>query len=40
MAGAGIDHFGLVGVTQHPATPSRLVGAALLIVGVIVVSRS
>jgi transporter family-2 protein len=40
MAGLGIDHFGLFGVTQHPASPPRLLGAMLLIVGVILVGRS
>lgn len=40
MAGVGIDHFGLLGAAQHPASPGRLVGAALLILGVILVGRS
>lgn len=40
MAGVGIDHFGLLGVAQHPASPPRLAGAALLIVGVVLVGRS
>lgn len=40
MAGVGIDHFGLLGVAQHPASPARLVGAALLIVSVILIGRS
>ena len=29
-----MDHFGLFGLAQHPATPVRLVGAASLILGV------
>lgn len=40
MAGVGIDHFGLIGVAQHPASLPRLAGAALLIVGVILIGRS
>jgi bacterial/archaeal transporter family-2 protein len=40
MAGVGIGHFGLFGVTQHPAGALRLVGAALLIVDVILIGRS
>jgi bacterial/archaeal transporter family-2 protein len=28
-----LDHFGLFGLPQHPATPVRLVGAACLILG-------
>ena len=33
------DHYGLLGVTQHPAAPSRLLGAALLVGGVILIRR-
>ena len=29
-----VDHFGVMGVPQHDATPLRLVGAALLVAGV------
>jgi transporter family-2 protein len=31
------DHFGLLGVPIHPATPPRLAGAALLIAGVVLI---
>jgi bacterial/archaeal transporter family-2 protein len=31
------DHFGLLGVPQHPANLLRLAGAALLIVGVVLI---
>jgi bacterial/archaeal transporter family-2 protein len=31
------DHFGLFGVPQHDASPIRLAGAALLILGVVLV---
>jgi transporter family-2 protein len=31
------DHFGLLGVPQHPANPIRLAGAAFLIFGVILI---
>jgi transporter family-2 protein len=34
-----IDHYGLVGFAEHAATPGRLLGAALIIVGVVLVSR-
>lgn len=31
-----IDHFGWLGVTPHPITPLRIVGAVLLVAGVVV----
>jgi transporter family-2 protein len=31
------DHFGVLGIPQHSASPVRLVGAALLILGVVLV---
>ena len=34
-----IDHFGLFGMPQHLASPVRLLGAALLIVGVVMIRR-
>ncbi len=34
-----LDQFGLVGFTVHPASPLRLTGCALLVVGVWLVSR-
>ena len=33
------DHFGVLGVPQHPASPARLAGAALLILSVILIRR-
>jgi transporter family-2 protein len=32
-----MDHFGVLGVPQHAATPLRLAGAALLILGVVMI---
>jgi transporter family-2 protein len=37
LATITIDHFGLFGLTPHPASLSRLLGAGLLIAGVILV---
>ena len=34
-----LDHFGWVGFERHPATPARLLGAALVIVGVRLIQR-
>ena len=31
------DHFGLLGIQQHPANPIRLAGAAFLILGVVLI---
>lgn len=31
------DHFGLLGLTQQPASPMRLAGAACLILGVVLI---
>jgi transporter family-2 protein len=31
------DHFGLLGIPQHPANPIRLAGAAFLILGVVLI---
>jgi bacterial/archaeal transporter family-2 protein len=33
-----LDHFGLVGFEQHRANPWRLLGAALMIAGVVLVA--
>ena len=35
----GIDHFGLLGVRQHAASPLRMAGAVLMIAGVWMISR-
>ena len=34
-----LDHMGWIGFKQHPASPMRLAGAALMVVGVWLVSR-
>lgn len=34
-----LDHFGLLGLERHPISLGRLAGAALLIIGVILVKR-
>ena len=34
-----LDHFGVIGLEQRPATLVRIVGAALLIVGAILMAR-
>ncbi len=35
-----LDHYGLVGLKQHTASPGRLIGCGLLVAGVWLVSRS
>lgn len=32
-----VDQYGLLGVAQHPAHPTRVLGAALLVLGVILI---
>ena len=34
-----LDHFGLVGFAEHPVSALRLVGAALVILGVMLIQR-
>jgi len=34
-----LDHFGLIGFRQHTASPARLVGCALLVAGVWMITR-
>ncbi len=34
-----VDHYGAIGFPHNPVTPARLVGTALLIVGVVLVMR-
>jgi transporter family-2 protein len=34
-----VDHYGVIGFPQNPVTPARLAGAALLVLGVILVMR-
>ena len=37
LAAIMLDHFGAFGLTQHPVNLSRLLGAALLVAGVILI---
>lgn len=37
IAGLVLDHYGLIGFQQNSATPLRILGAALLIAGVILI---
>ncbi len=37
IVAVAIDHFALLGVPAHPATPARLAGVALLIAGAVIV---
>lgn len=37
LGSLAFDHFGVLGIPQHPASPTRLLGAALLILGVVLV---
>ena len=39
LASLVADHYGVFGVAQHPLSPSRLLGAALLLGGVILIRR-
>jgi len=34
-----VDHYGVIGFPQSPVTPTRLLGAALLVVGVVLIMR-
>lgn len=39
LAALVIDHYGIIGFPQSPLTPSRLLGAALLVAGVLLIMR-
>jgi bacterial/archaeal transporter family-2 protein len=39
LSSVALDHFGWVGFERHPATPMRLLGAALVVVGVRLIQR-
>ena len=39
LGSIAFDHFGLFGTPQHAASPVRLLGAALLILGVVLVRK-
>jgi transporter family-2 protein len=34
-----VDHYGAIGFPEAPVTPARLVGAALLLAGVLLIMR-
>jgi len=34
-----VDHYGVIGFPQSPVTPTRLLGAALLVAGVLLIMR-
>jgi bacterial/archaeal transporter family-2 protein len=34
-----IDHFGLLGVQQHPMSPGRAIGAVLMVAGIFAISK-
>lgn len=35
-----LDHYGMLGFAEHPVNPARLLGAALLLAGVVLVVRN
>jgi transporter family-2 protein len=37
LASLVVDHFGMVGFVEHPATPGRILGLALIAAGVVAV---
>ena len=37
LAAVTLDHFGALGLTSHPVSTARLIGAVLLIAGVILI---
>jgi transporter family-2 protein len=39
LIGLILDHFGAFGTPQHPISPGRLAGIALVLVGVLMVRR-
>ena len=39
LASIVVDHYGLLGFAQQPVTVTRLLGAALLFAGVVLVAR-
>lgn len=39
LASAILDHFGLIGYPRHPISAGRVLGAALLVVGVLLIRR-
>lgn len=39
LAALLVDHYGVIGFPQSPMTPTRLLGTALLVVGVLLIMR-
>lgn len=39
IAALAVDHFGIIGFPQSPVTPARLLGVALLVAGVLLITR-
>jgi transporter family-2 protein len=39
IASLTIDHFGALGLPEHPVSPMRLAGAVLLVAGVVLITR-
>jgi transporter family-2 protein len=39
LASSVFDHYGLLGIPQHVATPSRIAGAVLIVAGVVLMRR-
>jgi transporter family-2 protein len=39
LASLAIDHFGLVGMHRHAASPGRLLGGALMVAGMILIGK-
>jgi transporter family-2 protein len=39
VAALVVDHYGVIGFPQSPVTPSRLIGAVLLVAGVLLIMR-
>jgi transporter family-2 protein len=39
LASLAIDHFGLVGMHRHAASPGRLIGGALMVLGMILIGK-
>ena len=39
LAALLVDHYGVIGFPESPLTPARLVGAVLLVLGVLLIMR-
>jgi transporter family-2 protein len=39
LASMVFDHYGLLGIVRHAATPGRLLGAVLIVAGVVLIRR-